>query len=30
VIESFAFLVGLNATVFIIGWLNFQTRDFKT
>lgn len=30
VIESFAFLTGLNATVFIIGWLNFQTRDFKT
>lgn len=30
VIESFAFLAGLNATVFIIGWLNFQTRDFKT
>ena len=30
VIESFAFLLGLNATVFIIGWLNFQTRDFKT
>jgi len=30
VIESFAFLMGINATVFIIGWLNFQTRDFKT
>lgn len=30
VLESFAFLGGLNATVFIIGWLAFQTRDFKT
>jgi ABC-2 type transport system permease protein len=30
VMESFAFLLGLNATVFVIGWLNFQSRDFKT
>jgi ABC-2 type transport system permease protein len=30
VMESFAFLGGLNATVFVIGWLAFQTRDFKT
>jgi ABC-2 type transport system permease protein len=30
VLESFAFLGGLNATVFVIGWLAFQTRDFKT
>jgi ABC-2 type transport system permease protein len=30
VLESFAFLGGLNATVFIIGWLAFQSRDFKT
>jgi ABC-2 type transport system permease protein len=30
VLESFAFLLGLNATVFVIGWLSFQSRDFKT
>jgi ABC-2 type transport system permease protein len=30
IVESFAFLTGLNATVFIIGWLSFQSRDFKT
>jgi ABC-2 type transport system permease protein len=30
VIESYAFLGGLNATLFILGWLSFQTRDFKT
>ncbi|MBU6328279.1 MAG: ABC transporter permease [Verrucomicrobia bacterium] len=30
ILEAFAFLGGLNATVFIIGWLNFQSRDFKT
>ncbi len=29
-IESYAFLLGLNATLFIIGWVAFQTRDFKT
>ncbi|MES2474675.1 MAG: ABC transporter permease [Verrucomicrobiota bacterium] len=29
-IESYAFLAGLNLTFFIIGWLSFQTRDFKT
>jgi ABC-2 type transport system permease protein len=28
--ESYAFLFGLNATLFVIGWLAFQTRDFKT
>jgi ABC-2 type transport system permease protein len=28
--ESYAFLLGLNATLFILGWLSFQTRDFKT
>ncbi len=28
--ESYVFLLGLNATLFIIGWLAFQTRDFKT
>lgn len=30
IIESYAFLLGLNATLFILGWLSFQTRDFKT
>jgi ABC-2 type transport system permease protein len=30
VVESFAFLAGLNATTFIIGWMSFQSRDFKT
>lgn len=30
IIESYAFLMGLNVTLFIIGWLSFQTRDFKT
>lgn len=30
IIESYAFLFGLNATLFILGWLSFQTRDFKT
>lgn len=30
VVESYAFLGGLNATLFILGWLSFQTRDFKT
>lgn len=29
-IESYAFLLGLNTTLFVIGWLSFQTRDFKT
>lgn len=28
--ESYVLLGGLNATLFIIGWLAFQTRDFKT
>ena len=30
IIESYAFLLGLNITLFILGWLSFQTRDFKT
>ncbi len=30
VAEAYAFLGGLNLTLFIIGWLAFQTRDFKT
>jgi len=29
-IESYAFLAGLDVTLFVIGWLAFQTRDFKT
>lgn len=29
-VESYALLAGLNVTLFIIGWLSFQTRDFKT
>jgi ABC-2 type transport system permease protein len=28
--EAYAFLIGLNITLFILGWLSFQTRDFKT
>lgn len=30
IIESYALLAGINITFFIIGWLAFQTRDFKT
>jgi hypothetical protein len=30
IVESYALLFGLNVTLFIIGWLSFQTRDFKT
>lgn len=30
IVESYAFLGGLNLTLFVIGWLAFQTRDFKT
>ncbi len=30
IVESYAFLGGLNITLFVIGWLAFQTRDFKT
>jgi ABC-2 type transport system permease protein len=30
IIESYALLLGFNATCFILGWLSFQTRDFKT
>jgi ABC-2 type transport system permease protein len=29
-VESYALLLGLNATCFTLGWLAFQTRDFKT
>lgn len=28
--ESYAFLMGLNITLFVIGWMSFQLRDFKT
>ncbi len=30
IIESYALLAGINVTFFIIGWLAFQSRDFKT
>jgi len=29
-VESYALLAGLNASLFIVGWLSFQLRDFKT
>lgn len=29
-VESYTFLAGLNVTLFTIGWISFQTRDFKT
>jgi len=29
-VESYAFLGGLNATLFVIGWVAFELRDFKT
>jgi ABC-2 type transport system permease protein len=29
-IESYAFLMGLNVTCFTLGWAAFQSRDFKT
>ncbi len=29
-VESYAFLIGLNLTLFTIGWAAFQSRDFKT
>lgn len=28
--ESYAILTGLNLTLFVIGWMAFQSRDFKT
>jgi ABC-2 type transport system permease protein len=28
--ESYAFLAGLNVTLFVLGWMAFQLRDFKT
>lgn len=30
IFESYILLGGVNATLFILGWLAFQTRDFKT
>jgi len=30
IVESYTLLAGLNVTMFVIGWLAFQTRDFKT
>ncbi|NIP93134.1 MAG: ABC transporter permease subunit [Akkermansiaceae bacterium] len=30
VAESYAFLAGLNVTLFVVGWMAFQSRDFKT
>jgi len=30
IVESYALLFGLNVTLFTMGWLSFQTRDFKT
>lgn len=29
-VQAYAFLAGLNFTLFLIGWLSFQLRDFKT
>ncbi len=29
-VREYAFLLGVNATCFIVGWLAFQTRDFKS
>jgi len=30
IVESYAFLMGLNVSLFTIGWMAFQSRDFKT
>ena len=30
VIESYAILTGLNISLFVVGWMVFQSRDFKT
>jgi ABC-2 type transport system permease protein len=30
IMESYSILVGLNLTLFVIGWMFFQNRDFKT
>ncbi|MDA7881712.1 hypothetical protein N9A94_05350, partial [Akkermansiaceae bacterium] len=30
IVESYTFLMGLCISLFIIGWMVFQSRDFKT
>ncbi len=30
IVESYAILMGLNISLFIFGWMAFQSRDFKT
>lgn len=30
VLESYAILTGLNISLFVVGWMIFQSRDFKT
>ncbi len=30
IIESYAILFGLNISLFVLGWMSFQSRDFKT
>ena len=30
IVESYAILMGLNVSLFILGWMAFQSRDFKT
>jgi len=30
IVEAYSFLGGLNITLFVIGCMAFQTRDFKT
>ncbi|MBC8126232.1 MAG: hypothetical protein H8M99_03660 [Gloeobacteraceae cyanobacterium ES-bin-144] len=30
IVEAYAFWIGLNAPMFVIGWLAFLTRNFKT
>ena len=29
-VESYAILMGLNLSLFVLGWMMFQSRDFKT
>lgn len=30
IVESYAILMGLNLSLFVVGWMVFQSRDFKT
>ena len=30
IVESYAILTGLNVSLFVVGWMIFQSRDFKT